>query len=78
LQPVVLSEAEEWLAGDDEEAIRWFESPGPSTHCNVVRAINEWQTSWKEMGGIRQWGIRPLDSDTLLGVSIFAILAMRR
>lgn len=67
LQPVVLEEAEEWLAGDDEEQVRWFEAPGPSTLSNVVRAIREWQTSWKELGGIRQWGIRPLESDTLLG-----------
>jgi hypothetical protein len=26
LQPVVLSEAEEWLAGDDEEAVRLLAS----------------------------------------------------
>jgi RimJ/RimL family protein N-acetyltransferase len=67
LRPVVLSEAEEWLAGDDDEQIRWFEAPGPSTLSNVVRAINEWQTSWKERGGVRHWGIRPLGSDAILG-----------
>jgi ribosomal-protein-alanine N-acetyltransferase len=67
LQPVVLEEAEEWLAGDDEEAVRGFEAPGPATLSNVVRAINEWQSSWEVLGGVRQWGIRPRESDALLG-----------
>lgn len=67
LQPMVLDEAEEWLAGEDDEQIRWFEAPGPATMSNVVRAITEWQASWESHGGICQWGIRPLDSDTILG-----------
>jgi RimJ/RimL family protein N-acetyltransferase len=67
LQPVVLSETEEWLAGDDEEQVRWFEAPGPSTLTNVVRAINEWRSAWRELRGVWHWGIRPLESDTLLG-----------
>jgi hypothetical protein len=70
LQPVVLEEAEEWLAGEDDEAIRGFEAPGPATLDNVIRAINEWQGSWEILGGVRQWGIRPRESDTLLGASI--------
>lgn len=67
LRPVVLDEAEEWLAGEDDEQIRWFEAPGPAPLSNVVRAITEWQASWEVHGGIRHWGIRPVDSDTILG-----------
>jgi RimJ/RimL family protein N-acetyltransferase len=67
LRPVVLSEAEEWLAGEDDEQVRWFEAPGKATITNVTHAINQWQTSWKDLGPIRHWGIRPLDSDALLG-----------
>jgi RimJ/RimL family protein N-acetyltransferase len=67
LQPVVLDEAEEWLAGEDDEQLRWFEAPGPAPLSNVVRAITEWQASWEAHGGIRHWGVRPVDSDTILG-----------
>lgn len=67
LQPVVLDEADEWLAGDDEEQTRWFEAPRKAALSDVVRAINEWQTSWNELGVIRHWGVRPMESDTLLG-----------
>ena len=67
LVPVVLEEADEWLAGEDEEQIRWFDAPGAAELPDVVRAINEWQASWREMGPVRHWGIRPLDSDLLLG-----------
>jgi RimJ/RimL family protein N-acetyltransferase len=67
LRPLVLGEAEEWLAGEDDEQIRWFEAPAPSTLSDVTRAIGEWQSSWRDLGPVRHWGIRPLDADTLFG-----------
>lgn len=67
LQPVALDEAEEWLAGEDEEQVRWFEAPRPATLSDVVRAISEWQASWEGRGGVRHWGVRPRNGDTILG-----------
>jgi RimJ/RimL family protein N-acetyltransferase len=67
LVPVVLDEAAEWLAGEDEEQIRWFDAPRAAEMPDVIRAINEWQASWRDMGPVRHWGIRPLDSNLILG-----------
>lgn len=67
LVPVVREEAEAWLAGEDEEQIRWFDAPRAAELPDVLRAIDEWQASWRDMGPVRHWGIRPMDSNTLLG-----------
>jgi len=67
LVPVVLGEAEEWLAGEDQEQVRWFDAPRTAELPDVIRAIDQWQASWREMGPIRHWGIRPLDSMVILG-----------
>jgi len=66
LAPVTREEAEEWLAGEDLEQVRWF-GPRASGLLDVQRAIDEWQASWREGGPVRHWGIRPVDAETLLG-----------
>jgi len=66
LVPVVRDEAEEWLAGEDLEQVRWF-GPRASELGDVVRAVDEWQASWRDGGPVRHWGIRPLDSNVLMG-----------
>ena len=46
-----------WLAGEDEEQIRWFEFPGSATRADVERAVAAWQESWAREGPVRQWGV---------------------
>jgi RimJ/RimL family protein N-acetyltransferase len=46
-----------WLAGEDDEQIRWFEFPGPATRAHVERAIAAWQESWVHEGRVRHWGV---------------------
>jgi hypothetical protein len=35
LRPLDLRDAEEWLAGEDDEQLRWFDSPRSSTLADV-------------------------------------------
>lgn len=67
LRPLVLSDAEVWLAGEDEEQRRWFEAPRPAELSDVQRFIDACQDSWRSAGSHRHWGIRNADSDALLG-----------
>jgi RimJ/RimL family protein N-acetyltransferase len=46
-----------WLAGEDDEQVRWFEAPRPARREDVERAIAEWQASWAADGSVRQWAI---------------------
>jgi RimJ/RimL family protein N-acetyltransferase len=67
LKPLVLDDAPEWLAGEDEEQLRWFEAPHPAELSDVQHFIATCQRSWQTMGCHRHWGIRWVDSPELLG-----------
>jgi|ERR1019366_7494407 RimJ/RimL family protein N-acetyltransferase len=67
LEPLTADDASDWLAGEDEEQLRWFEAPRPAQLHDVQRFITSCQESWREMGNHRHWGIRRIDSDVLLG-----------
>jgi RimJ/RimL family protein N-acetyltransferase len=55
LRRLSLDDVDEWLAGEDDEQIRWFEFPRPATRLDVERAITAWQESWRSDGPVRQW-----------------------
>ena len=67
LKPLTANDASDWLAGEDEEQIRWFEAPRQAQLADVQRFIESCQESWRDMGNHRHWGIWRIDSDTLLG-----------
>jgi RimJ/RimL family protein N-acetyltransferase len=67
LRPLALADADEWLAGEDEEMVRWFEFPRRSTRDDVVRAIADWAESWRTGGPVRKWAICDLGSGAILG-----------
>jgi hypothetical protein len=50
LAPLVMSDAAEWLAGEDHEQRRWFESPPSRCHLDVERFIGECEASWRTGG----------------------------
>jgi RimJ/RimL family protein N-acetyltransferase len=56
LRQLTLGDVDEWLAGEDDEQIRWFEFPRPATRADVERAIAAWQESWATGGPVRHWG----------------------
>ena len=56
LQVLELSDATAWLAGEDEEQLKWFQMPAASLQ-DVERAIEGWQAGWRDGGSIRHWGI---------------------
>ncbi|HTN78142.1 MAG TPA: GNAT family N-acetyltransferase [Acidimicrobiales bacterium] len=55
LRMLSLADAPAWLAGEDEEQLRWFQMPA-ATLADVERAIRRWQAGWME-GGLHHWGI---------------------
>lgn len=67
LAPLVMSDASEWLAGEDDEQIRWFESPRGAVISDVERFIGECEASWRSDGDLRQWAIRATGSKPILG-----------
>ena len=67
LRPLTFEDAAEWLAGEDEELIRGFESPRPSTRDDVTRAIERWTESWRTGGPVRQWAICDIAGSPILG-----------
>ncbi len=67
LRPTTLDDVDEWLAGEDEEQIRWFEFPRPATRADVVRAIDGWTRSWRELGPVRQWAVCDPTTGRILG-----------
>jgi RimJ/RimL family protein N-acetyltransferase len=67
LEPLVADDAEEWLAGEDKEQLRWFEASRPAELSDVQRFIISCQDSWRKMGDHRHWGIRKVESDSLIG-----------
>jgi len=67
LKPLAPEDASEWLAGEDEEQLRWFEAPRPAQISDVEEFIFSCRESWRTLGGHRHWGIRRIDSHPLLG-----------
>lgn len=67
LRSLTLDDADEWLAGEDDEQIRWFEFPRPATHDDVVEAIERWQDSWRSGGPVRQWAVCLRSSGRIAG-----------
>ena len=49
LRVLDFADAEMWLAGEDEEQLRWFEMPAASID-DVVRSIEGWRASWAQGG----------------------------
>lgn len=67
LKPLVEGDASVWLAGEDEEQLKWFEAPRPAQLSDVDRFIASCQESWRTMGSHRHWGIRRVNSEPLIG-----------
>jgi RimJ/RimL family protein N-acetyltransferase len=67
LEPLAEDDAPEWLAGEDEEQLRWFEASRPAQLSDVQQFITSCQESWRSLGSHRHWGIRRVDSSVLLG-----------
>ena len=67
LRPLDLGDVDEWMAGEDAEQIRWFESPGSATRHNVVDAIRKWMQSWRTSGPVRHWAVCEPATDRILG-----------
>src|SRR5688500_2847237 len=62
-----MDDVDEWLAGEDDEQVRWFEFPRPSRRDDVVRAVEGWQDSWKSAGPVRQWAVCERSSGRIAG-----------
>jgi RimJ/RimL family protein N-acetyltransferase len=67
LRPLDLVDVDEWMAGENEEQIRWFEFPGSSTRENVVDAIQKWMHSCRTSGPVRRWAVCEPTTDRILG-----------
>jgi len=67
LRPLSLDDVDEWMAGEDDEQIRWFEFPGPAPRENVVLAIQNWMESWRKNGPVRHWAACPTDTGRIIG-----------
>jgi len=67
LRPPTIADANEWLAGEDDELVRWFEFPRRSTHEDVVRAIEAWADSWHAGGPVRCWAICDVATSAIAG-----------
>lgn len=67
LRPPTLADAREWLAGEDDEVVRWFEFPRRSTEEDVARAIERWSESWRDLGPVRCWAICDLATTAIVG-----------
>jgi RimJ/RimL family protein N-acetyltransferase len=67
LRGLELDDVDDWLAGEDEDQLRWFEVPRRSQRDDVVRAISAWRESWKVGGPVWQWGICDRPSGTIAG-----------
>jgi hypothetical protein len=63
LEPLVAADAEEWLDGEDDEQLRWFEAPRPAQLSDVQRFIATCQESWRMMGDHRHWGFVELNQN---------------
>jgi RimJ/RimL family protein N-acetyltransferase len=67
LRPLGLADVDEWLAGEDDEQIRWFEFPRPAVRADVVHAIERWSESWRALGPVRNWAVCDTADGHILG-----------
>jgi len=67
LRQLILDDVDEWLAGEDDEQVRWFEFPHGAERADVVRAIERWSASWDAGGPAYQWAIVERRSGELAG-----------
>lgn len=67
LRPLRPSDAEAWLAGEDDEIRRWFQFPRPSKASDVAAAIEAWTRSWREGGRVRHFGVWSIETGALVG-----------
>jgi RimJ/RimL family protein N-acetyltransferase len=67
LRVLTLDDADEWLAGEDDEQIRWFEFPRPAGREDVVNAIERWRASWTSSGPVRHWAVCERGTDAIAG-----------
>jgi RimJ/RimL family protein N-acetyltransferase len=67
LRPLTMSDINEWMAGEDEEQIRWFEFPGSASRRNVIEAIERWTQSWNTSGAVRDWAVCDVATGQILG-----------
>lgn len=67
LRPLTIADVDEWLAGEVDEAVRWFGFVRPSDPKDFAAAIDEWSKSWRDNGPIRQWGIVDIASSRIAG-----------
>jgi RimJ/RimL family protein N-acetyltransferase len=67
LRRLSLDDVDEWLAGEDDQQVRWFEFPRSATRLDVKRAITGWQESWQNDGPVRQWGACVRSSGAIAG-----------
>jgi RimJ/RimL family protein N-acetyltransferase len=67
LSPLVMDNAVEWLAGQDDEQIRWFEFARPAELSDVQRFISETLEAWRVSNGHCYWGIRRKESAPIIG-----------
>lgn len=67
LRPLTFDDVDEWMAGEDEEQIRWFEFPGPATRQNVIGAIERWTQSWRTSGPVRNCAVCDVTNGRVIG-----------
>jgi RimJ/RimL family protein N-acetyltransferase len=67
LRPPRLADANEWLAGEDDEIARWFEFPRRSTIDDTTRAIERWRESWRTDGPVRCWAVCDATTGAIMG-----------
>lgn len=67
LRPVTMDDVDDWLAGEDDEQIRWFEAPGPAPRENVVAAVERWTAGWAEEGDVRHLAVTDAATGALAG-----------
>jgi len=67
LRPLEEGDAAEWLAGEDDEQIRWFEAPRRADLSDVEAFISRCRESWETMDDHRHWAIRWVDAPEIMG-----------
>jgi RimJ/RimL family protein N-acetyltransferase len=67
LRPLEPSDADAWLAGEDDEIRRWLQLPRPSTRLDVEATIETWARSWRDAGRVRHFGVWEMESGALAG-----------
>jgi RimJ/RimL family protein N-acetyltransferase len=67
LRPPTADDAAEWLAGEDDEIVRWFEFPRRSTQDDFLRAVQVWSEAWRTGGAVRCWAVVDTATSAIAG-----------